>query len=167
MAQLGEKYRELDPKQLQEVLAAEAAALDFDAFDLDSAWEIGTWIRERALADGLGIGFSIVFGEQRVFHAATPGAAAVNDAWLERKFRVVRHYAQASLAVRVDYLADGGSFETDSNLDLLQYAAAGGAVPIRVRGQVIGAVGVSGLEMHDDHALVVQALEAQLAKQQG
>jgi uncharacterized protein (UPF0303 family) len=42
----------------------------------------------------------------------------------------------------------------------LTHAAFGGAFPLRVRGSLIGAVGVSGLAQEDDHDLVVEVLKA-------
>ena len=39
-----------------------------------------------------------------------------------------------------------------------QYAPAGGAVPIRVRGALVGVLAVSGLESTEDHELAVSAL---------
>ncbi|MFJ4075989.1 MULTISPECIES: heme-degrading domain-containing protein [unclassified Curtobacterium] len=156
----GAHYRDLDPTALRDALAAEEQRLTFPSFDLDDSWRLGSWLRQAAIDRGHAIGFAVVFGEQRVFHAATEGAAALNDAWLERKFRVVRHFGQSSLRVRATYLAAGGSFEQDGALDTNEYAAAGGAFPLLLQGRLIGAVGVSGLEMHDDHALVVEGLEA-------
>ena len=116
-----------------------------------------------ALARGLGVAVAVSFGEQRVFHAATPGSGAVNDAWLDRKFRVVRHFGHATLTVRTQYEAGGSTFDEAAALDPRRYQAAGGGFPLVVRGNLVGAVGVSGLEMHDDHALVVEALRAHLA----
>jgi myo-inositol 2-dehydrogenase/D-chiro-inositol 1-dehydrogenase len=81
-----------------------------------------------------------VLGEHRIFHTSLDGSSALNDAWLERKFRVVRHYERSSLAVRAQYRADGEEFETNSLLDPMLYAAAGGAVPLRVHGSFVGAV---------------------------
>ncbi|MGW9114470.1 heme-degrading domain-containing protein [Microbacterium sp. NPDC055683] len=156
----GEGYRSLDARALLARLESEEAELDFDGFGLDTAWGLGSRLRAVAIERGHGIACAVVLGEQRVFHAAVPGSAAVNDAWLERKFRVVAHYDRSTLAVRAQYLAEGMTFETHSALDPLRYAAAGGAFPIRVRGALAGAVGVSGLEMHDDHALVVEVLRS-------
>lgn len=163
MSEDGERYRTLNPQALLAELQAEEAELDFDIFGLDEAWSVGSWLRQTAVERGLGVGFAVVLGEQRAFHAGVAGAAAVNDAWLERKFRVVRHYGRSSLAVRVQYAAAGESFDRDARLDPLRYAAAGGGFPLRVRGSLVGAIGVSGLEMHDDHALVVEALRAHRA----
>lgn len=144
--------------EILQLLRAEEQELDFPRFTLEDAWEVGTWLRHEAIARGHSVAVSIVLGGQRAFHAATEGSSAVNDAWLARKFRVVEHFGHSTLAVRYTYEANGEDFAVDSLLDPRQYAAAGGAFPIRIGGTLAGAVGVSGLEMHDDHALVVEAL---------
>lgn len=151
-------YIGLPVDEILQVLGAEEKELDFPSFTLDDAWEVGTWLRHESMVRGHSVAISIALGGQRAFHAATAGSAALNDAWLARKFRVVEHFGHSSLAVRYTYEANGEDFATGSLLDPRDYAAAGGAFPIRVGGTLAGAVGVSGLEMHDDHALVVEAL---------
>jgi uncharacterized protein (UPF0303 family) len=145
--------------KLGERLAAEAADLRFVDFDLADAWLLGTQMREAALAESLPIVIGIQVGEQRVFHAALPGSSADNDDWLERKTRVVLRYGESSLAVGERFRKRGKDFDADSRRDPARYAAHGGAMPIcLLSGTVIGAVGVSGLPQHDDHAFVSRML---------
>lgn len=158
MPTAGQLYRDLPPDELHDLILSEEAELDFPRFGVNEAWSAGSWLRSTAIKRGHAVAFAVVLGEQRAFHSGTPGAAALHDSWLERKFRVVMHYGHSTLAVRADYLRKGESFEIHSALEPLRYTAGGGAVPLRVQGTLVGAVGVSGLEMHDDHALVVEAL---------
>lgn len=151
-------YVGLPVTEILQLLRAEEQELDFPSFTLEDAWQVGTWLRHESIVRGHSVAVSVVLGGQRAFHAATPGSSALNDAWLARKFRVVEHFGHSTLAVRYTYESDGEDFATDSLLDPREYAAAGGAFPIRIGGTLAGAVGVSGLEMHDDHALVVEAL---------
>jgi uncharacterized protein (UPF0303 family) len=139
--------------------------LDFGSFGYDTAWRIGTWLTERARADSLPVAISIVFGLQRVFHAAMPGTSADNDRWLARKQRVVATYGASSYRVGAEFRERGEDFATHSGYDPAEYAAHGGAVPIRVGGAIVGAVAVSGLAQDADHDLVVEALRAALAAQ--
>ncbi|MET0784605.1 MAG: heme-binding protein, partial [Leifsonia flava] len=116
----------------------------------------------------LPVAIAVWFGPQRVFHAALPGANADNDAWLERKYRVVQRYGRASMAVGEMFRESGKNFDVDSRLDPTEFAAHGGVVPISIRNAgIIGAVGVSGLPQRDDHALVVEHLRRLLARAGG
>src|SRR3954464_14011583 len=73
---------------------------DLEHFDVDDAWRLGTTLAERCRGQGLPVTISIHLGEQRVFHAALPGTSADNDAWVDRKSRVVRRFACSSLEVQ-------------------------------------------------------------------
>ena len=152
----------LDPaaQALLPILEEQNFRIGFGAFDYDDAFSLGSSLMAKAAADDLGITVSIAFGEQRVFHAARPGTTADNDDWLARKFRVVARYNVPSFLVSTKYRARGVDFNEATGLPVTQYAAAGGAFPLRVNGSLIGAVGVSGLVENLDHDLVVWALEA-------
>lgn len=139
--------------------------LDFERFGYDTAWDVGSWLVERGRAEGMPIAISIVFGEQRVFHAALPGSGSDNDRWLARKQRVVAAYNASSFRIGTEFREHGEDFDTASRYDPRDYAAHGGAVPIRVRGSLIGSVAVSGLAQEVDHALVMEALRAALGRQ--
>ncbi|MEU5272075.1 heme-degrading domain-containing protein [Streptomyces hygroscopicus] len=133
-------------------------------FGNDDAWRLGCLVAERAQVRGAAVTIGIHRAGQRLFHRALPGTSPDNDAWLERKFRVVERYGASSYLVGTRFRAKGTSFEESSRLDPDRYAAHGGAFPLHVTGTgVIGAVGVSGLPQADDHALVVEALERYLA----
>lgn len=153
---------DIDRPSLDE-LRAQEDRLVFDAFDEDTAWQVGTALRDAALAAGLPVAVSVRRNGQRLFHAALPGACADNDGWLDRKCAVVDRYGQSSLRVGEQFRAGGSSFEESSRLDPARYAAHGGAFPVLVRGTgCVGTVAVSGLPQLADHALVVQVLTAHL-----
>ncbi|TFD27626.1 heme-degrading domain-containing protein [Cryobacterium sp. TMT2-23] len=140
------------------LLLEQERTLQFDSFDLGDAWIVGSRLVELGTARRHPITVSITFGEQRVFHGALPGSSADNDGWLENKFRVIRRFANSSFAVGTRFRAGSRDFATDSNLDPRTHAAHGGAFPLRVRGSLIGVVGVSELAQRDDHDLVVEVL---------
>jgi uncharacterized protein (UPF0303 family) len=77
-----------------------------------------------------------------VFDAALEGSAATNDDWLARKFRAAYRHNCSSWALECQQQAMGGDY-ADSGYRQAEVALAGGAVPLRVRGSLIGAVGVS------------------------
>jgi uncharacterized protein (UPF0303 family) len=146
--------------QLLAVLLDQERTLQFDSFGFTDAWAVGSLLVELGLEREHPIAIAIAFGDQRVFHAGLPGASADNDSWLDRKFRVVRQFANSSFAVGTRFRAAERSFDTASKLDPLTHAAHGGAFPLRVRGALMGVVGVSGLPQRDDHDLVVEALSS-------
>ncbi|WP_376697789.1 heme-degrading domain-containing protein [Streptomyces eurocidicus] len=141
-------------------LAADEQRLIFDHFGNDDAWELGSLLVSLARERGAAVTVGIRRGGQRLFHCALPGTSADNDAWIDRKSRVVERYAESSYLVGARFRAKGRTFEDSSRLDPDRYAAHGGAFPVRVRGTgVVGVVAVSGLPQGDDHALVVEGLE--------
>ncbi|MFI6489464.1 heme-degrading domain-containing protein [Streptomyces sp. NPDC050564] len=129
-------------------------------FTHDDAWTLGTLLVELARDRHAPVAVDIRRGGQQLFHAALPGSTPDNDAWIDRKRRVVERYGCSSLLVGSRFRAKGTTFEDSSRLDPDVYAAHGGAFPITVEGVgVIGTVVVSGLPQLEDHSLVVEALE--------
>jgi uncharacterized protein (UPF0303 family) len=152
-------------RELLDELEAQEARLVLDSFDETDAWELGSALRETAVAQGLPIAISVRRNGQRLFHASLPGASADNDGWLDRKCAVVDRYGRSSLRVGEQFWVGGKTFEADSRLDPSRYAAHGGAFPLIVRGTgCIGTVAVSGLPQRDDHRLVVETLAAFIAR---
>jgi uncharacterized protein (UPF0303 family) len=147
-----------------DVLREQERRLVFDGFDNNTAWALGSRMVAAARDRELPVVVSIERNGQRLFHAALPGTAADNDAWVERKVRVVRRYGRSSYQVGCQFRAGGDSFEEKSRLDPDQYAAHGGSFPLTIRGVgVVGSITVSGLPQADDHAFVVEQLERFLA----
>jgi uncharacterized protein (UPF0303 family) len=150
---------ETDAEQLAALLAEEER-LVFERFDHDTAWELGSLLRARALQAELPVAISIRRNGQCLFHSALPGSSADNDAWLLRKAALVERYGHSSYYIGCKFRADGKDFDSDSRLDTGAFAAHGGAFPIIVQGAGrIGTVAVSGLEQLDDHRFVVTNLE--------
>ncbi|MFE3599322.1 heme-degrading domain-containing protein [Streptomyces sp. NPDC059096] len=141
-------------------LEDQEARLTLPHFTYETAWALGTLLVELARARHAPVAIDIRRGGQQLFHCALPGSTADNDAWIDRKRRVVERYGAASLLVGARFRAKGTTFEESSRLDPDRYAAHGGSFPIAVEGAgVIGTVTVSGLPQIEDHALVVEALE--------
>ncbi|MBF9070541.1 heme-degrading domain-containing protein [Streptacidiphilus fuscans] len=141
-------------------LVEQEQRLQFARFTNEDAWRLGSLLTELARERGLPVTVDIRRGEQQLFHYALPGTCADNDAWIERKIRVVRRYEASSYLVGQRFREKGGSFEEKSRLDPDRYAAHGGAFPVVVTDVgLVGTVAVSGLPQLDDHKLVVEALE--------
>lgn len=147
-----------------ETLARQEEELVFDRFDEETAWRLGVRLVEAAHEAGLPVTIDIRRDGHQLFHAARPGTAPDNDAWIERKVRVVRRFGRSSLHVGEAARQAGTTFEEQMRLDPDEYAAHGGAFPVTVSGVgVIGVVTVSGLPQLEDHAFVVEQLSRFLA----
>jgi uncharacterized protein (UPF0303 family) len=150
--------------ELEELLLQEEE-FQFTTFTNATAWELGRAFVDAAQRDRLGVTIDIRRGDQQLFHAALAGTAANNDAWIERKNRVVRRFGHSSFYIGSKHRADGTDFAERELLDPREYAAHGGAFPVIVRGVgMVGTVTVSGLPQADDHRLVVEVLRAFLAE---
>jgi uncharacterized protein (UPF0303 family) len=149
-----------------EELLAQEAELQFERFDNDTALALGQALVAAARQDGLGVTIDIRRGEQQLFHAALAGTAADNDAWIERKNRVVRRFGHSSFYVGTLLGLEGTTMEEKFLLDGSRYAAHGGAFPVLVRHVgMVGTVTVSGLPQAEDHRLVVSVLREFLGLQ--
>jgi len=142
-----------------EELLAQEAELQFQRFDNDTALALGQALVAAAREAGLAVTVDIRRGEQQLFHAALAGTAADNDAWIERKNRVVRRFGHSSFYVGLLLGLEGTSIEEKFLVDPTLYAAHGGAFPVMVRHVgMVGTVTVSGLPQAEDHRLVVAVL---------
>jgi uncharacterized protein (UPF0303 family) len=144
-------------------LAAEEEELQFSSFTNDDAWRLGSALRELAHRQSAPVAIDISRNGHQLFRAALAGATPDNDAWIERKQRVVHRFGHSTLRVRQTFAERGTTFEESSGLDPQRYAAHGGGFPVLVRS--VGPVGVlvvSGLPQLEDHRLIVTALRAHL-----
>ncbi|MFI8822317.1 heme-degrading domain-containing protein [Streptomyces sp. NPDC053431] len=143
-----------------EELAAQEARLVLPRFTYEDAWTLGTILVGLARERQAPVAVDVRRGAQQLFHCALPGSSADNDAWIDRKRRVVERYGVSSFLVGARFRAKGTTFEESARLDPDVFAAHGGSFPIAVEGAgVIGSVTVSGLPQAEDHALVVLGLE--------
>jgi uncharacterized protein (UPF0303 family) len=100
----------------------------------------------------------IRIGIRPLFYAAMPGTTPENPDWVRRKINTVYRFEASSYRVGLEYKAKGNPFDQSRGVDPLQYAPAGGGFPIRLSGQIIGAVTVSGIPQREDHGFVVECL---------
>ena len=126
-------------------------------FDEDVAFALGTALRQRALADGLGIVIDIRTWDRQMFFAATAGTSADNAEWVRRKINTVRRFARASYRMVLE--RGEAPFPPQAGADPADFVIAGGGFPIRVHhAGIIGCITVSGLPGRRDHGVVVDAL---------
>jgi uncharacterized protein (UPF0303 family) len=137
--------------------------LQFDHFDADTAWELGSRLRALGEARSAPIAIDIQIHTMPVFLSALPGSSADNFDWIRRKRNVVIRFLRSSYAVGLELQRDGRTLEAVWGLSTRDHAPHGGGFPIIVKGAgCIGTIGVSGLPQREDHALMVEALAAML-----
>lgn len=133
--------------------------LVLDAFDHDTAWELGSRITALAREAHAAVAVDVRRPGLVLFRAALPGSTPDQESWLARKSAVVLRLETSSALAAARIAASGA----DASWLGPDYAVTGGSFPIRVRGVgVVAAATVSGLASLDDHALVVRGLRAVL-----
>ncbi len=148
-----------------EQLRLEQKELVFDQFDEETAWEIGSRIRRKAVEGGFPVAVSVTVNRRRLFGCSMPGAAAINDDWVRRKENMVYRFQKSSYEMALYTRMKGYDLKQQYGFELSEYAAAGGSVPIVLRGTgVVGAITVSGLAEHEDHGLVVSVIREYMDK---
>lgn len=155
--------RDARPKLLAllERVRADERESTLPAFAHADAVDLGTRALTLAVERSLPVAIRVTRGDQLAFHAATDGTSADNDAWIERKIRLVRRLEISSLQARVRHELDDGDLGW---LDPVHYALAGGCIPLRMAGgALVGTLTVSGLPDVQDHDLAMEAVRAHLA----
>lgn len=146
------------------LIAEQERELVFPRFTLETAWTLGTILREAALARAAPVAIDISLPDRLLFHAALPGAGPDNADWVRRKRNTVLRLGTSTLGVGLKLAASGETLEGRYGLSLRDHAAHGGGFPLILEGLgCIGAITVSGLPQIEDHGLIVQALETVLA----
>lgn len=146
-------------------LLQEEKELQFPHFNEETAWRLGSWLYKTAAAENLPVTIDITLAGRRLFHAARPGTSPDNDAWIERKIRLVNRTGRSSFYQGQRLKSLGKTIEMDMLLPESEYAPHGGCFPIILKHTgVVGTITVSGLPQEDDHKLVVRALRHVLKK---
>ena len=149
-----------DEKTLLQALLQQEETLQFSRFSSDIALNLGLGIVNAARQAGQSVMVEIRFGELQLFQHAMEGCNPDNVDWVRRKNNVVRRFARSSFYMGTLYRSQGSDFDTGTGLDPREYAAHGGAFPLRIRGAgLVGVVTVSGLPQAEDHALAVAVLQ--------
>lgn len=136
--------------------------LTFGTFSEEEAWKLGSAMRNLALERSLPLVMDIRIGIRPLFYAALPGTTPENPDWVRRKVNTVYRFEASSYRVVQEYKLKGNAFDAQRGLDPLNYAPAGGGFPIRMAGNVVGAVTVSGVPQRDDHNFVAESLSLHL-----
>ena len=148
-----------------QTIALQEKTLVFPQFDSDRAWQIGSQLREMAVARGAVVAIEVRTFGQPLFFAALDGATPDNARWVQRKARTVEHFRVSSYAIGLGLQQAGATLADKYSLPAAEFASHGGAFPLTVKGAgVIGVLTVSGLPQRRDHEFVVEALCAILGQ---
>jgi uncharacterized protein (UPF0303 family) len=145
------------------IIAEQEAALQFDRFDEDRAFAIGAHVREAGKSRGKGIAVGVYLWDRTMFYGATAGASEGNRGWVERKAKLVKLQLKSSYRIVLERGDKPRLYEPNWAIEATEYAIAGGAFPIVLKGiGIVGAVSTSGLSERDDHELGRAAICASL-----
>ena len=134
--------------------------LQFDSFGNQAALDIGLKLVALARAEGKAVAVEIRRNGMLLFAHGMDGTAPDHADWIRRKSNLVNRTGHSSYYMHAQVKADGGDIDAMPTFDAREYAAHGGAFPVRVRGTgLVGSITVSGLPGVEDHALVVRALQ--------
>lgn len=146
-------------------IAEQEKALVFDRFDLTTAWDLGSLLRQMAVERGLSVVIDVRLHSMSAFYTALPGTTADNENWVRRKRNLVFRFFQSSYAIGRKLELQGDTVESRYGIPAADHAPHGGSFPIKVAGVgCIGAVTVSGLPQREDHNMVVEALARMTGK---
>ena len=103
-----------------------------------------------------------------VFRAARTGTNTHNDMYVAGKAQIVERFGHSTMLERLRHEANGTTFAEATSLAFPEYAPHGGGFPLAVEGTgVVGVAIVSGLPQEQDHALIVEVLDAYVADRRG
>ena len=143
-------------------LEALELSLEFDSFDLNDAWRVGSAAAEIILEAGYSLSVQIVLGGRVAFKAAFNGVSQDTEPWLTGKAAAALLFESSTYRVRLRKDLDP---RVVAGLDEDTYRTHGGSVPIRVRGRgIVGTVTVSGEPDTVDHAVAIAAIARALGR---
>lgn len=160
-----------EPPRVLEEIALIENSLAFPSFQSDTAWELGSRLRNRLLkfSKPTVIDISLAHGNHCLFHAVThSGTAPDNDSWVSRKRNTVLRFGTSTWYMHNKLKGDEVLFAAKFGLGPRagEYAIHGGGFPVRVQGVegVVAVIVVSGLKQEQDHGIIVQVVQEYLVE---
>ena len=149
-------------KDMTENIERQEALLVFERFTNEDALRVGNAAVALARSRGQAVSVEIVLNGWTVFLHAMCGTRPENNRWMRRKRQMAELRGTSSLLAQKQIEARGPGYPPIMALDPADYSDKGGAFPIRVGGQMIGTLTVSGLTDVEDHQTTVDVLAAEL-----
>lgn len=137
---------------------------DVESFDNDDAVDLGLTAVEVIDEREFNLAVRIVLRGDVVFSAKLGATGPQNDPWLIGKAAVAEHFGEPSMLVKLRHLEAGTPFDQVEGLDHSVMRAAGGSIPLRVSGEVVGSITMSGEPDVIDHATAAETLRRYLAR---
>ncbi|MFA5468083.1 MAG: heme-degrading domain-containing protein [Sphaerochaetaceae bacterium] len=152
------------PNILKELLHHEQV-LQFNRFDSEIAWRLGSWIVNKVRTESLPVAFDITLSGRCLFHYSSNDASLDNEGWIERKKRTVERFKHSSYYMGRLLAEKGRSALEEFYVEETVFCFHGGAFPIILKGTgPVGIITVSGLTEREDHNLAVAGLAWALRK---
>lgn len=136
----------------------------FDKFDRVTAYEIGTMLANKAIAQQLPITIEIYLNDMTVYRYSHTGSNSINMNWSIRKRNSVLMFGHSTMWLNEKLKGEYPLLEARYGLNSEDYTLLEGSFPILTHSGVIGAISVSGLKPQEDHQIIVDTLTEFLAK---
>ena len=138
--------------------------LSFPSFTNEDAVALGLVAVEVIRERDLSLAVEIRRGEDVLFVAKLKETGPGNDPWLAGKAAVVRRFGKPSLQLKLEHLETGSPFEDRTDVDHELLKAHGGCIPLRVGGEIVGTLTMSGEPDVIDHQVAAEAIERYLGR---
>lgn len=136
----------------------------FDTFDRVTAYDIGTKIANKAIAQQLPITIEVYLNDMTVYRYSHTGSNPINMNWSIRKRNSVLMFGHSTMWLNEKLKGEYPLLEARYGLNSEDYTLLEGSFPILTHSGVIGAISVSGLKPQEDHQIIVDTLTEYLAK---
>ena len=100
------------------------------SFDAEHAWQIGSQLREMALARGAAVAIDVRTFGRKLFLPRSTARRRTTRRWIERKSRTVEHFRRSSYAIGLALQQAGTTLADKYGLDPAEFASHGGAFPV-------------------------------------
>lgn len=142
-----------------ETVNKQEAELVFQEFTSDMALNLAQSINEETKKQyDKPVGIHIFYDDKTILHFLMEGRKEAP--WLFRKRKTVLESGHSSLYVFFNSEKDAYK----NWLENPEHAICGGGFPINVKGEIRGAICVSGLDHLDDHQLIIDGINKLLQK---
>ncbi|MCU1410309.1 MAG: hypothetical protein JWR04_1016 [Rhodoglobus sp.] len=141
--------------------------VEFESMTNDDAVALGLVAVSVIREWDLSLAVDIVLGDDLVFRAKLKSTGAGNDPWLKGKAATALQFGEPSLLVKTRHLEAGTPFEDRDDVDHAALKAHGGSIPLRVAGEIVGTLTMSGEPDGTDHEAAVEAIERYLGDRDG